>query len=107
MRSGQTNQKVISDVSSATSRLPYRREPHAMTDAAGQKDRPGAGSHSLEMTVEGIPLNCYLNHHPKSGRVEIVRIMPQGVPDEVVKSFPDEDSAWAWVRNEFRLRRLP
>lgn len=78
-----------------------------MTDSAGQKDRPGAGSYSLEMLVEGIPINCYLNHHPKTGRVEIVRIMAPGIPDELVKDFNDEESAWAWVRNEYRLRRMP
>jgi hypothetical protein len=78
-----------------------------MTDTAGQKDRPGAGSYSLEMSVEGIPINCYLNHHPKTGRAEVVRMTPPGVPDELVKAFPTEDAAWAWVRNEFRLRRLP
>jgi hypothetical protein len=78
-----------------------------MTDSAGQKDRPGAGSYSLEMRVEGLPINCYLNHHPKTGKVEIVRMMPRGVPDQLVKDFSDEDSAWAWVRNEYRLRRMP
>jgi hypothetical protein len=77
-----------------------------MTDAAGQKDRPGAGSYSLEMSVDGLPINCYLNSRPRTGRVEVVRMMPRGVPDRLVKDFPDEDSAWAWVRNEFRLRRL-
>jgi hypothetical protein len=44
-----------------------------MTDSAGQKDRPGAGSYSLEMNVEGIPINCYLNHHPQTGKAEVVR----------------------------------
>jgi hypothetical protein len=78
-----------------------------MTDSAGQKNRPGAGSYSLEMRVEGIPINCYLNHHPETGRVEIVKMMPRGVPDRLVKDFSDDDSAWAWVRNEYRLRRMP
>jgi hypothetical protein len=78
-----------------------------MTDSAGQKDRPGAGSYSEEMRVEGIPINCYLNHNPETRSVEIVRVMPRGIPDELVKAFPTEDEAWAWVRNEFRLRRLP
>jgi hypothetical protein len=78
-----------------------------MTDSAGRKDRPGAGSYSEEMRVEGFPINCYLNHHPETKRAEVVRTMPRGVPDVLVKDFADEDSAWAWVRNEFRLRRLP
>jgi hypothetical protein len=78
-----------------------------MTDSAGQKDRPGAGSYSLEMNVEGMHINCYLNHSPATGTAEVVRMMPSGVPDELVKAFPNEEEAWAWVRNEVRLRRLP
>jgi hypothetical protein len=78
-----------------------------MTTRAGQKNRPGAGSYSLEMRVEGLPFNSYLNHHPRTGRAEIVKMMPRGDPDQLVKDFADEDSAWAWVRNEYRLRRLP
>ncbi len=78
-----------------------------MTDASGKKDRPGAGSFSLEMFVEGMPLNCYLNNNPETDRVEIVKMMPLGVPDELVKDFPNEDSAWAWVRAEVRAKRMP
>jgi hypothetical protein len=77
-----------------------------MTDLAGQKNRPGAGSYSQEMWVEGIALDSYINHHPETGRVEIVRMMPPGVPDELIKDFPDEEAAWAWVRNEFRMCRV-
>lgn len=78
-----------------------------MTDATGRKDRPGAGSHCEEMLIDGIPLKCYLNFNPESGRVEIVRIMPNGVSDQLVNDFPDEESAWAWTRAEFRDQRLP
>jgi hypothetical protein len=82
------------------------KERYPMADSAGRKDRPGAGSYSEEIFIEGIHINCYLNNHPQTGRVEIVKMMPRGVPDELVNDFPDEDSAWAWLRNEFRLRRL-
>ena len=78
-----------------------------MTDAAGRKDKPGAGPHCEEMFSEGVPLNCYLNYNPRSERVEIVRIMPPGIQDELVNDFPDEESAWAWTRAEVRARRLP
>ena len=78
-----------------------------MTDAAGQKNKPGAGSYCQEMHIEGNALNCYLNNHSITGRVEIVKMMPPGQPDRLVKDFPDEDSAWAWARNEFRHRRMP
>jgi hypothetical protein len=78
-----------------------------MTDAAGGKDRPGAGRHCEELFADGVPLNCYLNYNPKSEQVEIVRMMPSGVQDELVKDFPDEDTARDWIRHEVRANRLP
>jgi hypothetical protein len=78
-----------------------------MTDARGQKNRPGAGSYSLEIQVEGVSTNCYFNSHPNTGRVEIVKKMPRDYPDQLLRDFPNEDEAWRWVRNEFRRRRLP
>lgn len=78
-----------------------------MTDERGHKDRLGAGAHSEEMFIEGVRLNCYLNFNPESNRVEIVRIMPKGVPDEPVREFSDEESAWAWARAQARSKRLP
>jgi len=78
-----------------------------MTDAAGRKDRPGAGPHCEELFADGAPLNCYLNFNPQSGRVEIVRTMPAGVQDELVNDFADEDAARAWIRHEVRANRLP
>jgi hypothetical protein len=78
-----------------------------MTDAAGGKDRPGAGTHCEELFADGVPLNCYLNYNPKSERVEIVRMMPSGIQDELVNDFPDEDAARDWIRHEVRANRLP
>jgi hypothetical protein len=78
-----------------------------MTDWEGRRNRLGAGFHSLEMRIEGVLIHCCLNNHPKIGRTEVVKIMPCGVPDPMMKDVPDEDSAWPWVRNECRLRRLP
>jgi hypothetical protein len=77
-----------------------------MTNEAGQKNRPGAGSYSLEMHVEGLPINCYLNHHPITGRVEIVKMMPRGVEDQLVNDFSSEEEAWAWARKQVSKRRL-
>lgn len=77
-----------------------------MSNENGQKDRPGAGSFSLETRVEGIAINCYLNHHPETERAEIVKMMTPGIPDRLVKEFADEDSAWAWLRTEYRMRRI-
>jgi hypothetical protein len=78
-----------------------------MTDTAGGKDRPGAGPHCEELLADGMPLKLYLNYNPQSGRVEIARIMPAGVQDELVNDFPDEDSARDWIRHEVRAGRLP
>jgi hypothetical protein len=78
-----------------------------MTDAAGGKDRPGAGPHCEELFADGVPLKCYLNFNPQSERVEIVRIMPSGVEDEMVNDFSDEDAARDWIRHEVRANRLP
>jgi hypothetical protein len=78
-----------------------------MTDAAGGKDRPGAGPHCEELFADGVPLKCYLNFNPQSERVEIVRIMPSGVEDEMVNDVSDEDAARDWIRHEVRANRLP
>jgi hypothetical protein len=78
-----------------------------MTDSAGGRNRPGAGPHCEELFADGVALNCYLNYNPKSERVEIVRKMPAGAQDELVKDFADEDSAREWIRHEVRANRLP
>jgi hypothetical protein len=67
-----------------------------MSDATGHMDRPGAGPlSSSTMAIGGIPINHYIHDNPITGRVEIVRPMPPGVPDQVVKEFPNRTVAWA------------
>ena len=78
-----------------------------MTDAAGGKNSAGAGPHCEELFADGVPLNCYLNYNSQSERVEIVRMMPPGIQDELVNDFPDEDAARDWIRHEVRANRLP
>lgn len=78
-----------------------------MTDATGHMNRPGAGLSSSMMSLEGKLLNCYLNHNPQNGRVEIVKPMASGQPDKLIKDFADESSAWDWARSEFAAGRLP
>jgi hypothetical protein len=68
-----------------------------MTDAKDHKDRPGAGPFSTDMYIGGIPLNRYINLNPQTGRVEIVKPMPRGIPDELVMDFPSDEAAWAWA----------
>jgi len=78
-----------------------------MTDATGHMNRPGAGPMSSNMSINGIPLNHYINRNPTTGRVEIVKPMPPGTLDESVRDFPDEASAWAWAEAEHRAGRMP
>jgi hypothetical protein len=59
------------------------------------------------MSIDGIPLNRYINHNTQTGRVEIVKPMPHDVLDELVKDFPSEAIAWEWAKAEFLAGRLP
>ncbi len=77
-----------------------------MTDATGHMNRPGAGPFSSNMFIDGIPINHYINHNPETGRIEIVKPMPAGTLDKLIKDFPDETSAWAWAKAEFHAGRL-
>lgn len=60
----------------------------------------------MDMHIGGIPTNHYIHPNPQNGRVEVVKPMPPGTPDEVVKDFPDEASAWQWVEAEFNAGRM-
>lgn len=77
-----------------------------MSDATGHMDRPGAGPFSSMMSIGGVPINHYIHDNPTTRMVEIVRPMPPGVPDQVVKEFPDRATAWAWAETEWRAGRL-
>jgi len=77
-----------------------------MTDATGHMNRPGAGPSSYSLSLNGIPINHYINHNPQTGRVEIVKPMPPGVDDLLVKDFPDEGSARVWATIELNAGRL-
>jgi hypothetical protein len=35
-----------------------------MTDATGHMNRPGAGPSSYSLSLNGIPINHYINHNP-------------------------------------------
>ena len=78
-----------------------------MTDLTGHKNRPGAGPYSSDMLIDGIPLNHYINDNPTTGRAEIVKPMPPGTDDVLVKDFANRPAAWEWAKNEFGAGRLP
>jgi len=77
-----------------------------MSDAIGHMDRPGAGPFSTNEAVDGIPTNRYTHENPETGRVEVVRANPPGVPVTVVKEFSDRIAARLWIREEWLGGRL-
>jgi hypothetical protein len=76
-----------------------------MSDATGHMDWPGAGSYSVQRTVNGIHVPFYT--HPKNGGgVQLIRINPPGTLDTLVKEFTDVTSAQYWLEIEWRAGRL-
>ena len=77
-----------------------------MTDTTGHKNRPGAGTDSPSIVIGGIPTNYYVNTNPTTGRIEVVKAMPPGTEDALVKDFANYPSASEWAENEWRAGRL-
>lgn len=77
-----------------------------MSDATGHMDRPGDGPSSSMMYIRNIPINHYIHDNPAIGVVEVVRPMPPGVPDRVVKEFANRTDAWSWAETEWLAGRL-
>lgn len=77
-----------------------------MSDAAGRMDRPGASPFSTNEFVDGIPTNHYTHDNPETGRTEVVKINPPGIPDLVVKEFSDRTTARQWLREEWLNHKL-
>jgi hypothetical protein len=79
-----------------------------MSDQTGHMDRPGAGPlNSANISMSGIPTNHYWHHNPETGRYEVVRSMPAGTPDVVVREFGSFADLQAWVNDEWmRTGRL-
>jgi hypothetical protein len=77
-----------------------------MSDATGHMDRPGAGPFSTNEFVDGVPTNHYTHENPETGRIEVVKSNPSGVPDAVVREFDDRGAARLWIRDEWLAGRL-
>lgn len=78
-----------------------------MSDAAGHRDRPNAGPlNSSQIALGGISTNYYWYQNEASGRYEVVRGMPAGTPDVVVKEFTDIPDLQNWVNEEWVRGRL-
>jgi anaerobic selenocysteine-containing dehydrogenase len=77
-----------------------------MSDATGHMDRPGAGPLSVNEYVGGIPTNHYTHPNPETGKIEVVRANPPGMPDTVVKEFSNRPAARLWIAEEWLNGRL-
>ena len=77
-----------------------------MADATGHMDRPGAGPWSVNEFVNGIPTGHYTHPNEQTGKVEVVKANPPGVPDAVVREFSDSYAAKLWLRTEWLAGRL-
>jgi hypothetical protein len=69
-----------------------------MADATGHMDRPGAGPlNSANIKMGGIPTNHYWFNNPETGLFEVVKGMPAGTNDVVVKEFTSMMDLQNWV----------
>ena len=73
-----------------------------MSDATGHMDRPGAGPlNSANIVIGAIPTNHYWHHNPETGKYEVVRSMPSGTPDVVVREFNNFSDLQTWTADEW------
>jgi hypothetical protein len=65
-------------------------------------DRPGAGPlNSINIAMGGIPTSHYQHHNPETGKFEVVKGMPAGTPDLVVKEFDSLFDLQGWVSDRW------
>ena len=73
-----------------------------MTDATGHRDRTGVDPlNSTGITMNGIPTNHYQFQNPQTGKFEVVKVMPAGTPDEVVREFDSFLELQNWVNDQW------
>ena len=77
-----------------------------MANETGHMDRPGAGPWSINQAVDGVLTGYYTHPNPQTGLVELVKGNPPGIPDAVVKEFPNTSAACLWLQTERRAGRL-
>lgn len=51
-----------------------------MADVTGHMDRPGAGPWSVNQAVDGILTGYYTHPNSETGKVELVKGNPSGIP---------------------------
>ena len=78
-----------------------------MVDAAGSENRPWAGwENCVEICERGKLTDHYYHLNQQTRRFEVVKRMPEGVPDFVVQRFDSFYDAKEWVgrhRHNFKI----
>ena len=77
-----------------------------MADSTGHTDGPGAGPQYIREWVAGVPTNLYTHENPTTKLIEVVKANPAGVPDQVVRDFPDRLSARIWLSRGWLAGKL-
>lgn len=73
-----------------------------MSDATGGKNRPGAGPiNSHDIYMDGVRTGHYSHHNPETGKYEVVRAMPSGIPDAVVREFDSYFELQVWANGKW------
>ena len=72
-----------------------------MADATGHRDRPNAGAlNSSQIAVHGIATNYYWYQNETTGKYEVVKAMPAGERDQVVREFGNMLDLQNWVNEK-------
>ena len=76
------------------------------TDAAERLHRPGAGAWPGNELGDGIPAGYGSRPNAETGQMEVVKRNAAGLPDTVIREFPDRLSAQLWLRLEWLAGKL-
>jgi hypothetical protein len=72
-----------------------------MADATGHRDRPTAGPfNSGQIEVHGIATSYYWYHNEATGKYEVVKAMPAGKRDQVIKEFDNMLDLQSWINED-------
>lgn len=77
-----------------------------MEDLRKQTVRYGLEPRSSRLDVYGISINLYTQSNHQTGRVELLRPMPRGVEDVLIKDFANTALLREWVATECASGRL-
>lgn len=72
-----------------------------MADATGHRDRSNAGPLNFgQIEVHGIATSYYWYHNETTGKYEVVKAMPMGEHDQVVKEFDNMLDLQSWINED-------